>query len=77
MKRYYLFMCLFLWGVNLSAQSFEDFKAQQNARFNQFKQDKQAEFDAFRKKQNERYAEFMKNSWERFNAHPAVKPIEE
>ena len=60
MKRYYLFMCLFLCGVNLSAQSFEDFKAQQNARFNQFKQDKQAEFDAFRKKLNNMHdAEMM------------------
>ena len=77
MKRIFTIVSIVAWTTTLFAQSFEDFKAQQNARFNQFKQDKQAEFDAFRKKQNERYAEFMKNSWERFNAHPAVKPIEE
>lgn len=79
MKRIFTLIGVVALATTLSAQSrsFEDFKAQQNARFNQFKADKQAEFDAFRKKQNERYAEFMQKSWERFNAHPAVTPKEE
>ena len=79
MKRIFTLIGVVALATTLSAQSrsFEDFKAQQNARFNQFKADKQAEFDAFRKRQNERYAEFMQNSWAHRNAQPAVTPKEE
>ena len=65
--------------VSASAQSrsFEEFKKQQQSRFNQFKNEKQAELEAFRKQQNERYAKFMEESWQRFRAHPAVLPKQE
>ena len=79
MKRYIILLVTILMVVSASAQSrsFEEFKKQQQSRFNQFKNEKQAELEAFRKQQNERYAKFMEESWQRFRAHPAVLPKQE
>ena len=79
MKRYIILLVTILMVVSASAQSrsFEEFKKQQQSRFNQFKNEKQAELEAFRKQQNERYAKFIEESWQRFRAHPAVLPKQE
>lgn len=70
---------MLMCALPMAAQhsSFDDYKRQMDARFDNFVVEKQAEFDAYRKRSNEAYAEFMRQSWESFPAHEADEPVKE
>jgi len=72
-----LLLVLFAFAHTRAQSSFDEFRRQQNAKFEKFKSDKQAEFDAFRKRVNEQYADFMREPWGRVEENEADKPIEE
>lgn len=65
---------LILWclcPVVASAQSFEEYKRQQQAKFNSYVQKKTEEFRAYRDRVNAEYADYMRKTWTREEAQPA------
>ena len=67
-----ILLCLF--PVLASAQSFEEYKRQQQAKYNSYAQKKTEEFKAYRDRVNAEYADFMRRAWTREEAQPA-KPL--
>lgn len=67
-----ILLCLF--PVLASAQSFEEYKRQQQAKYNSYVQKKTEEFKAYRDHVNAEYANFMRRAWTREEAQPA-KPL--
>lgn len=65
---------LCLYTVSASAQSFEEYKRQQQAKFNSYAQKKAEEFRAYRDRVNAEYADYMRKAWTREEAQPA-KPL--
>lgn len=63
-----------LCPVVASAQSFEDYKRQQQAKFSNYAQKKTEEFRAYRDRVNAEYADYMRKAWTREEAQPA-KPM--
>ena len=63
-----------LCPVVVSAQSFEEYKRQQQEKFNGYVQKKTEEFRAYRDRVNAEYADFMRRAWAREEAQPA-KPL--
>jgi len=57
-----------------SAQSFEEYKRQQQAKYNNYVQKKTEEFRAYRDRVNAEYADYMRKAWTREEAQPA-KPL--
>ncbi len=76
MKNIYIYLVcqLFLGVISASAQSFEEYKRQQQAKYNNFVQKKTEEFKAYRDRVNAEYGEFMRKAWTREEAQPA-KPL--
>lgn len=66
------FICLFF--TEASAQTFEEYKRQQQAKYNNYAQKKKEEFKAYRDRVNAEYAEYMRKAWTREEAQP-VKPL--
>lgn len=60
--------------VSASAQSFEEYKRQQQAKFNSYAQKKTEEFRAYRDRVNAEYADYMRRAWKREEAQ-AAKPL--
>lgn len=56
------------------AQSFEEYKRQQQAKYNNFVQKKAEKFRAYRDRVNAEYADYMRKAWTREEAQPA-KPL--
>ena len=65
---------LSLFATHTSAQSFEDYKRQQQAKYNSYVQKKTDEYRAYRDRVNAEYADFMRRAWTREEAQPA-KPL--
>lgn len=68
---------LILWclcPVVASAQSFEAYKRQQQAKYNSYVQEKTEKFRAYRDRVNAEYADYMRKAWTREEAQPA-KPL--
>lgn len=65
---------LCLYTVSASAQSVEEYKRQQQAKFNSYAQKKAEEFRAYRDRVNAEYADYMRKAWTREEAQPA-KPL--
>lgn len=70
----YWTMLLCMIPVVVSAQSFEEYKRQQQAKYNNYVQKKKEEFRAYRDRVNAEYGEFMRKAWTREEAQPA-KPL--
>lgn len=70
----YWTMLLCMIPVVASAQSFEEYKRQQKAKYNNYVQKKKEEFRAYRDRVNAEYGEFMRKAWTREEAQPA-KPL--
>ena len=70
----YLVMGLCMVPIMTSAQSFEEYKRQQQAKYNNFVQKKAEEFRAYRDLVNAEYADYMRKAWTREEAQPA-KPL--
>ncbi len=70
----YFVMGLCLVPIMTSAQSFEEYKRQQQAKYNNFVQKKAEEFRAYRNRVNAEYADYMRKAWTREEAQPA-KPL--
>lgn len=74
-KIYILLVCQMLMvTVSASAQSFEEYKRQQQAKYNSYVQKKTEEFRAYRDRVNAEYADYMRKAWTREEAQPA-KPL--
>ena len=71
-KNFVIVMCL--CPLVASAQSFENYKRQQQEKYNSYVQKKTEEYRAYRDRVNAEYAEFMRRSWTREEAEPA-KPL--
>lgn len=65
-----ILLCFF--PVLATAQSFEDYKRQQQAKYNSYVQQKTEEFRAYRDRVNAEYADFMRRSWTREEVQPAM-----
>lgn len=89
MKRLFTSITILLCITLIRAQSFEDYKKQQQQQYQQYQKEVkdgmnklQAEFDSYVKKRNEEFATFLKNPWKDFKVNegeqaPAdPKPIE-
>lgn len=75
MNRLLFFICsLYIYPIVASAQSFEEYKRQQQAKYNNFVQKKAEEFRAYRDLVNAEYADFMRKAWTREEAQLA-KPL--
>lgn len=70
----YLIILLCLCPIMASAQSFEEYKRQQQAKYNNYVQKKAEEFRAYRDRVNAEYADYMRKAWTREEAQPA-KPL--
>lgn len=62
-----------LLSSSMSAQTFEEYKRQQEAAFNQYRSDKEREYKAYRDRVNAEFAEYMRQKWPQEEAKPAVK----
>lgn len=69
-----LLILLCLFSIGASAQSFEEYKRQQQAKYNSYAQKKAEEFRAYRDRVNAEYADYMRKAWTREEAQPA-KPL--
>lgn len=67
---YFLLMCLF--PAAASAQSFEEYKRQQQAKYNSYVQKRTEEYKAYRDKVNAEYAKYMRNAWTREEVQAAL-----
>jgi len=78
MMRYIHFFLVILFVFckvsTASAQSFEEYKRQQQAKYNNYVQKKTDEFRAYRDRVNAEYADYMRKTWTREEAQPA-KPM--
>ena len=75
MRYIYFLFVLFLCNVFVaSAQNFEEYKRQQQAKYNSYKSKKTEEFRAYRDRVNAEYAEYMRKAWTKEEAQPA-KPL--
>ena len=78
MRSKYLFFTIILISSldssTASAQSFEEYKRQQQAKYNNYVQKKTEEFRAYRDRVNAEYADYMRKAWTREEAEPA-KPL--
>ncbi|MBQ7684444.1 MAG: hypothetical protein IJT48_08130, partial [Bacteroidaceae bacterium] len=63
-----LWLCL---TATISAQSFEEYKRQQQAKFNTYAQKKAEEYRVYRDRVNAEYADYMRRTWTREEAQPA------
>lgn len=66
-----------LWSlcpVVTSGQSFEEYKRQQQAKYNSYVQKKTEEFKAYRDRVNAEFADYMRKAWKKEEAQPA-KPL--
>ena len=66
-----LWLCL---TATISAQSFEEYKRQQQAKFSTYAQKKAEEYRAYRDRVNAEYADYMRRAWTQEEAQPA-KPL--
>ncbi len=66
-----LWLCL---TATVSAQSFEEYKRQQQAKFSTYAQKKAEEYRAYRDRVNAEYADYMRRAWTQEEAQPA-KPL--
>lgn len=57
--------------IMASAQSFEEYKRQQQAKYKSYVQKKTEEFKAYRDRVNAEYADYMRKAWTREEAKPA------
>ena len=73
---YFLFAIVFVFCKvsTASAQTFEDYKRQRQAKYNSYVQKKTEEFRAYRDRVNAEYADYMRKAWTREEAQPA-KPL--
>ena len=73
MRKIFIYLvCQMLLGtVSVSAQSFEEYKRQQQAKFNNYAQKRAEEFRAYRDRVNAEYADYMRKAWTREDAKPA------
>lgn len=71
--RYWIFLLCMIPVVS-SAQSFEEYKRQQQAKYNSYVQEKTEEFRAYRDRVNAEYADYMRKAWTKEEAQPA-KPL--
>lgn len=62
---------LSFYSITASAQSFEEYKRQQQAKYNSYVHKKTEEFRAYRDRVNAEYADFMRKAWTREEAKPA------
>ena len=76
MRKLFIYLvCQMLLGtVSVSAQSFEEYKRQQQAKFNSYAQKKTEEFRAYRDRVNAEYADYMRKAWTREEAQ-AAEPL--
>ena len=70
----YLIILLCLCPTVATAQSFDEYKRQQQAKYNSYVQKKTEEFRAYRDRVNAEYADFMRKAWKREETQPA-KPL--
>lgn len=64
MKRTLIFICFFFfYSVLVQAQSFEEYKRQQQVKYNNYVQKKTEEFRAYRDRINAEYADYMRKAW--------------
>ncbi len=68
------FICLAFMGIDLSAQTYEEFKAKMDQRYKQFEESIDRKYNSYREEINARYADFMRKTWERYDVKPA-KPV--
>ncbi len=70
---YFFFVILFIFCKvsTASAQNFEEYKRQQQAKYNSYITKKTEEFRAYRDRVNAEYADFMREAWTREEAKPA------
>ena len=68
----YLAIPLCLFPVMASAQSFEDYKRQQQAKYNSFVNKAKEDYRSYRDRVNAEYADFMRRAWTREEAQPAI-----
>ena len=71
--RYWMIVLCMIPAI-ASAQSFEEYKRQQQAKYNNFVQKNAEEYKAYRDRMNAEYADFMRKAWTREEAQPA-KPL--
>lgn len=66
---------LFFWPLSAFAQqqTYEQYKAEQQAKIAKHKSAKQKEYDVYRQKLNTEYATFMKQKWQEFKSFEAKK----
>jgi hypothetical protein len=69
-----LLILLCLFSIAASAQSFEEYKRQQQAKFNSYAQKKTEAFRAYRDRVNAEFVDYMRKAWTREEAQPA-KPL--
>ena len=71
---YFLFVLVLCNVFVASAQNFEEYKRQQQAKYNSYMSKKTEEFKAYRDRVNAEYADYMRKAWTREEAQPA-KPL--
>jgi len=75
MNRILFFICsLYFYPTIATAQSFEEYKRQQQEKYKSYVQKKTEEFRAYRDRVNAEYADYMRKAWTREEAQPA-KPL--
>ena len=75
MRNKFLFFTIFcLASSTISAQTYEEYKRQQQAKYNSYVQKKTEEFRAYRDRVNAEYADYMRKAWKHEEAQPA-KPL--
>ena len=74
MKEFFgnLVILCYLCPIVASAQSFEEYKRQQQAKYKSYVQKKTEEFRAYRDRVNAEYADYMRKAWKREEAQPAM-----
>lgn len=71
MKPFILIISFLLSTGSLSAQSFEEYRRQAQADFNDYKTEEIRKFKAYRDKVNAEFAEYMRRAWPEYKAQPA------
>ena len=72
MKIILCFICyLNFYPTVASAQTFEEYKRQQQAKYNSYKSKKTEEFKAYRDRVNAEYADYMRKAWTYREFHKA------
>lgn len=75
MRRNLILLGLFcFFFTEASAQTFEEYKRQQQAKYNNYVQKKTEEFRAYRDRVNAEYADYMRKAWTKEEPQPA-KPL--